>query len=201
MDLNKKKYTNREVCDMLKAYKTEYESRFFEMRTRITDLLNENSLLKTELESSLGKDELILAVLKRAEQTAIDLEKQSRIEYELEFERLKAFTQKWNSYFEKLKVKYPTSTNVKKAIKIKEKVKELSCSEVDAKTACSEIEKMIDGDKGIKQNSHKVFNPKAKMADYINSTEQNGFNLDEVLNPGELELEDLCKELGLIGEE
>ncbi len=186
---------------MLKAYKTEYESRFFEMRNRITDLLNENSLLKTELESTLGKDELILAVLKRAEQTALDLEKQSRIEYELEFERIKTFMQKWNSYFEKLKAKYPTSVNIKKAIKIKDKVEELSCAEIDGKTACNEIEKMLDGSKVSKQNSHKVFNPKAKMANYIASTEQNGFNLDEVLNPGELELEDLCKELGLIGEE
>ena len=44
----------------------------------------------------------------------------------------------------------------------------------------------------------KKFNPKAVISDYIVATENNGFNMDEVLNPGELRLEDLCKELGLI---
>ena len=42
------------------------------------------------------------------------------------------------------------------------------------------------------------FDPKSKIRDYIAATGDNGFNLDEVLNPGELQLEDLCKELGLI---
>ena len=45
-----------------------------------------------------------------------------------------------------------------------------------------------------------MFNPKKKIVDYIASTGDNGFNLDEVLNPGELQLEDLCKELGLMQE-
>ena len=49
--------------------------------------------------------------------------------------------------------------------------------------------------------NNKVFAPKEKIQDYIASTSDSGFNLDEVLNPGELELEDLCKELGLMEEE
>ena len=46
-----------------------------------------------------------------------------------------------------------------------------------------------------------TFNPKQKIKDYVVATSDSGFNLDEVLNPGKLELEDLCKELGLIEEE
>ena len=42
--------------------------------------------------------------------------------------------------------------------------------------------------------------PDKSIQDYIASTGDNGFNLDEVLNPGELKLEDLCKELGLLEE-
>ena len=37
-----------------------------------------------------------------------------------------------------------------------------------------------------------------KINDYIVATSDTEFNLDEVLNPGELDLEDLCKELGLM---
>ena len=201
MELNKKKYTSKEVYDMLKAYKTEYENRFLELRTRVSDLLKENSLLKSELESNMGKDELILAVLKRAEQTALDLEKQASLEYQLEFERLKSFAKKWNSYFENLKTKYPASTKVKKAIKIKDKLTDLAKNDIDGKKACLELEKLLDEDNKVKTaKKQKVFDPKSKMANYIASTEKNGFNMEEVLNPGKLELEDLCKELGLIEE-
>jgi len=193
LEFNKKKYTQKEVYEILNAYKKEYESRFLEMRSRITDLLKENSQLKAELESNLGKDELILAVLKRAEQTALDLQKQSQLEYELEIERLNGFSKKWDSYFNKIKAKYPTSTQVKKAIKINEKVKNVK-TDKSAKETCLELEKMIDGEKKDK----KPFNPKKKMADYISATEDGGFSMDEVLNPGKLELEALCKELGLL---
>ena len=44
-----------------------------------------------------------------------------------------------------------------------------------------------------------IFNPKKKIEEYV-SSETNGFNLEEVLNPGELDLGDLCKELGLTEE-
>ena len=45
------------------------------------------------------------------------------------------------------------------------------------------------------------FNPRKIMDNYVASVSENGFNLQDVLNPGELELEDICKELGLIEEE
>ena len=40
--------------------------------------------------------------------------------------------------------------------------------------------------------------PKERVNDFIAVTSDSGFNIDEVLNPGKLELEDLCKELGLM---
>ena len=52
----------------------------------------------------------------------------------------------------------------------------------------------------VKSKEMGEFNPKKIMDEYIATTGDNGFNLDEVLNPGELHLEDLCKELGLIEE-
>ena len=50
------------------------------------------------------------------------------------------------------------------------------------------------------KNSSVDFNPKAKIDESLAATSDNGFNLDEVLNPGTLHLEDLCKELGLLDE-
>ena len=44
------------------------------------------------------------------------------------------------------------------------------------------------------------FDPKKKISEYIAATDDSGFSMDEVLNPGKLQLEDLCKELGLLAE-
>ena len=43
--------------------------------------------------------------------------------------------------------------------------------------------------------------PKSKIEAFVAATSDNGFNLNEVLNPGELQLEDLCKELGTMEED
>ena len=79
---------------------------------------------------------------------------------------------------------------VKKAVKINQKIKNVNSE--NPKEAVAEIDELMTG--------AKAFNPKKKIVDYIAATGDNGFNLDEVLNPGELELEDLCKELGLMQE-
>ncbi len=194
LEFNKKKYTQKEVRDIFLAYKNEYESRFIELSSRISELVSENIRLKAEVEKKDEKESLILSVLKRAEQTALDLEKQANLEYELAFDRLKKFNEKWNSYFEKVKEKYPTSSQVKKAIKIKNKVTELSNSKISAKLACNNLELLIDEQESIK----KKFEPKKKLANYISASTNSGFNMDEVLNPGNLELEAICKELGLM---
>ena len=45
------------------------------------------------------------------------------------------------------------------------------------------------------------FDPKAVIGRYVEGEEESGFNLDEVLNPkGELDLEKLCRNLGLMDE-
>ena len=69
-----------------------------------------------------------------------------------------------------------------------------------------EMSVFYDEHKTIKDNvwnidDKMVFNPKSKIADYIVATDGSGFNMDEVLKPGELKLEDLCKELGLMDDE
>ena len=177
---------------MIEAYKAEYEKLMLEYRTRISDLLKENANLTERLNQATNRESLIIATLERAENTSQEIAKKAELEYSLEMQRLKKFTEKWEDYFNQLQEKYPLYPTTKKAIKIKDKVKELSKNS-NAKKAIEQIDSMIDGEK--------KFNPKQKIKDYVVATSESGFNLDEVLNPGKLELEDLCKELGLIEEE
>ena len=177
---------------MIEAYKAQYEKLILEYRTRISDLLKENSDLTEKLNQVSDRESLIIATLERAEKTSQEITQKAELEYSLEMQRIKKFTEKWDDYFNQLQEKYPLYPTTKKAIKIKDKVKELS-KKSNAKKAIEQLDSMID--------EKKKFNPKQKIKDYVVATSESGFNLDEVLNPGKLELEDLCKELGLIDEE
>ena len=206
MEFNKKKYSHKEVQLIFDAYRKEYEKRFEAYNQKIAEITKENNELRAQIMSSSEKEQLIIAVLKRAEKTALDLENQSKLEYELELERLRAFSEKWDTYFNKVKAKYPTSTGVKKAIKIKETTKTKNKS---AKQVIGEIDGMLDSTtsksnkkvaKTVESQQNKAFNPEQKIGEYIVATQSSGFNMDEVLNPGDIKLEDICKELGLIDE-
>ena len=192
MELKKRKYKRKEVSAMVDAYKGQYENLILEYRTRISELLKENSKLTTRVEEMSSKEPLVIAMLERAEKTSLEILEKAELQYSLEMERLKKFVENWNEYFKHLEEKYPLYPTTKKAIDIKDKVNAFS-KKSNAKKAIEEIGGMIEEEKS--------FNPKQKIKDYVVATSDNGFNLDEVLNPGKLELEDLCKELGLIEEE
>lgn len=190
LELNKNKYAKKEVLDILNAYKNEYEKRIAEQREIIYRLNEEIKGLNAISQSLKDKEQLILSTLVRAEKTAIDLQEQAEQQYALEIERLKKFTARWNNYFRELKEKYPMYSPTKKAMQLKKCVEEIPQSS-KAKDAILQIENILP-------EKAEKFDPKSKIRDYIAATGDNGFNLDEVLNPGELQLEDLCKELGLI---
>lgn len=192
MELNKKKYKKAEVEAIINAEKAKYESQIIELSDKIRDLIGENNDLKLELEIHTDREDLILSTLARAEITAKEIERNAELRYELEVERLKNFTQKWNDYFNELKDKYPLYPTIRKAVGVKEKFDSLTDSNAKPKDIIEQLDKDL--------NAKKKFDPKKKIEDYIATTEDNGFNMEEVLNPGSLKLEDLCKELGLIEE-
>lgn len=194
MELKKRKYKRAEVLAMIDAYRKEYETRLNEQKANIQELIKEKNLALNELHMIKERENLILLTLERAEKTACEIKEQAENEYALEIERLRAFSNKWESYFKKIKEKYPTSSAVKKAVSVKDKIDSNLKKGVKPKKIIEEV------DVAIGNNEKKKFNPKEKIRDYIAATSDNGFNLDEVLNPGDLQLEDLCKELGLIEE-
>lgn len=193
LEQKKKKYKKIEVESMLSAISNKYEQQLVEQKNKIRELIKENNDLKTSIESYKDKEELILLTLMRAEATANDIKKDAELQYSLELQRIKNFSKKWNGYFKELKEKYPLYPVVKKALNVVNKLEDLSGDDVTAKATINELDEMIDD--GVKK-----FNPKSKIKDYIVATKDGGFDMNEVLNPGALKLEDLCKELGLIEE-
>ena len=138
------------------------------------------------------KEGAISSALLKVEQLSLELNQKAQAQYNLEIERIKKFSLAWNDYFHALRERYPHYKPVQDALGV---VDELNNQDgKDAKATFEKIESRI-----VKENEK--FDPKLKIRDYIAATEDNGFNLDEVLNPGELQLEEICKELGLLGGE
>ena len=194
MELSKRKYKRIEVEQMIGAYKSQYENLILDLRSRISELDKENKALIEENEQNKNREALIIKALERAEESAEQIKEQAQLEYALELQRLSEFVRKWDRFFNNLKDKYSTCDTAKKALEIKE--------EVENASKTSNAKQVIEKLDGMITERTKDFNPKSKIKEYISATtSESGFNLNDVLNPGKLELEDLCKELGLIEEE
>lgn len=192
MELQKRKYKKHQVSKMIDAYKAEYEKLIAELRARNKQLAEENYALIDELGKIKEKEKLIVTTLERAEKTSSKIVDKAQEKYALEVQFIKEFHQKWQTYFNQLKKKYPMQSTAVQAIEIQKQTEKL------LKT--NNAKKIVEKLNGLVSKSDEKFNPKQKINDYIVATSDNGFNLDEVLNPGNLELEDLCKELGLMEE-
>ncbi len=197
IQLVKSKYKKNEVQAIISRIESEYEIRISEQRNKIKELLRDNNELRTKIEEYTEKESLIVKAVIRSEQLVEENSNKVEALYQLELERLKKFFDKWNGYFKELKEKYPLNPVMKNAIDIKDTLVKNSLSGKKAKEIIEELDTKID----IKGSQKNKFDPKSRIKDYIAATNEGGFNMDEVLNPGALKLEDICKELGLIEED
>lgn len=180
------------IADELKR---DYEEKLVEQKGRIAELVRENEKYQTELAEYLDKDKEISDALKNAQVYSSEQKRKASEEYALTTGYLKSFIEKWKSYFDMLLEKYPMYPLVVNAEKLREKVSAI-LNEKSGEDAITAVSNELDAISG----SAAEFDPKRKIADYIAATDDSGFNMEEVLNPGKLQLEDLCKELGLLAE-
>lgn len=193
MELEKKKYARIEVQQIIDKYVLSYENKLAEQKSRISELLQDNKSMSEQLAAYQYKDKLIAEAVKKSEEYLENSKKDAEKLYALNTEYLKVFRDKWQRYFDYLTDKYPKYEVVKNANKIKAKL-DIILSDKIGREVVEELSVMIGKD------NDGVFDPKSKISEYIATSGENGFNMEEVLNPGELHLEDICKELGLLDE-
>lgn len=192
MELDKKKYKAEEVQSLLDKLKTEYNGKLAERNEEIFELNGKLKRMRAELESFKNRDSLISSSLQAAEEQAEKIRETERLQYELALARLNDFQLKWESYFEYLFEKYPYYKITEQTLNIAVRLKQVLGSGEAAIEKLGKLDDLIERETAAAQ-----FNPKEKIERYIEN-DVNGFNLEEVLNPGELQLEDLCRELGLM---
>ena len=190
LDLDKKKYSRKEVESLITSLSREYEEKLAEKDIRIKELSSENSDYAALVDFFKDKDRAVSLALEKAEEYAENTRKKADMQYILAIETVKKFSAKWSSYFAFLKEKYPMYPAVKNAIDCKDRLIGIVRTE-KPQQAIAATESLFNNGTDIN-----VFDPKSKILDYVNG-ENNGFDMEEVLNPGELSLEELCKEMGL----
>ncbi len=197
VELVKRKYHRKEVEEIINNVSAEHKNLLLENKQLIEELKEENEKLKVRLQELSEKESSITLALAMAEKQAEEIISTANLRYALEVERLKTFATKWNEYFNYVAEKYPYYPAITQAKEIYIKLKKVLNGKEDK--IIESLEKELPN---MQTQSKKgaTFNPKQKIEEYVSATED-GFDLEKVLNPGELHLEDLCKELGLMEEE
>lgn len=194
LSLTKRKYKKDEVEFLLTEKDRIFGEEVQTLKAAIGELKSENEKLSKQLASYVEKSALIESAIVDSRAKAEEIEKKAKLRYSLATEKLKNFSKKWNDYFNYLVKKYPLYSVAQKSAELGRKIDEvLSCG--DDENAIEVLNE--DLDELLSGVGNKVFDPKEKIREYVAATSDNGFDLNEVLNPGELKLEDLCKELGL----
>ena len=193
MEFVKKKYKRAEIEDIFSAIDSDFKGKLSDAKEEIESLKKEIANLNTKLSEYEGREKEIAETLRLAKEKAEEVVNEAQLKYAAEMKSLRNFADKWRSYFKYLRDKYPLYPAVK-----------------DAEKVYSEIEKAIEFNdsvlavktlEGVFEDKNGEFNPKEKIYEYIkNNTEDGEFDMDKVLNPGDIRLEDICKELGLTEE-
>ena len=212
MELTKRKYSRAETERLLSALAFDYENELNRQKQRITELIEQNEEYEKKLSYYLEKETLITETIKNATKKSQEILDEANLLYRLEVERLKLFSTKLNEFCEKNLKNF----SVEKGVSIKtanSRLKSLLNSDKATKTKIIDAEKIvsntkINGDKPNKTTKKRKknttekpsFNPRKIIEAYIASTESGAFNMDDVLNPKDIDLEALCCEMGLIKE-
>ena len=188
MKINKIKYNKQEVLDLMGEQKGDYEIILGEQKNVIQRLKADVKRLSAELEAYR-----ITLTLRSSEEKAEETRRLSELQYAAEVRRLTEFRARWKIYFGALTESYPEGAAAESAALL------------------SRMDEILGGDGSDREKVEKLnlavggirvkFDPKAKIESYLDAAEDEtacAFDMNEVLNPGELDLEELCKEMGLM---
>lgn len=126
-------------------------------------------------------------IIENAKTRAKIITNSARAQYKTEVDVLKLFIERWNSFVNDTVKSYP-SDKTRKLVAVADMIKEIlqndDASTVSNKAKIDQIYKLTEG---FVKESRSLY-----------GVSESGFNMDDVLNPkGDLDLMELCKELGV----
>ena len=211
-DIKRKGYSVEQVDAYIKSLQDASKQK----DDKIYSLSLEIESLKQKLGKLEGKRELIVKAIYSALNKAEQIERLTKVKYDAEMARLKAFHEKWTAYYDKLLEKYPMDDDLMavgafnremsetlsgpKAQKMSEEQR-LSDKNTDGFDPIKGIKEYLDDDyiaatrpaKGSKAYSSGV----AVLNPALIEPSDSGFSFEEALNPTD-DLKDIMKDLGIL---
>ncbi len=184
-----KKITQQEAEKLIAGIREAYEIKIRQLNYRLDGLTAENRSLRASLAEYKEKEGKIGKAIVAAEEKGEEIVNLYRMSAETELNTLRLFADKWKRLAAQMAGAIPAS-EAKKYAEFAENLSALLGKE--------------RGRFGVEDGnvaSLEKFDPKAVIEKYVEGEEETGFNLDDVINPkGELDLEKLCRNLGLMDE-
>ena len=196
MELTKRKYNRAEVQEIINKISEQYEQGNNELKEKVVELFDANKRLLSENDLLKSQSDSVVKALSDARDRASQIENSAVEKYNATLLSLKNFLIKWKVYFDYLSEKYPYYQTSTQSLRLINNLRVVLDGNSLDQSSISSLDNELS--KNMIKVGLKV--PDKSIQDYIASTGDNGFNLDEGLNPGELKLEDLGKELGLLEE-
>lgn len=187
----RRKFKQQEVEKLISELRETYENKIRQLETRNEGLVSENRTLRASLAELKNRENKVGKAIVDAEAKGEEIKEFYRMSAETEWKTLQLFAEKWKKLAEQMEGVIPKGD-----------------AEKYAKFA-DDLAALLGKDKGapiLKEAAREepsereeAFDPKAVIGKYIESEEETGFRLEDVLNPkGELDLARLCRGLGLM---
>lgn len=197
--LEKKGYSKLEVDAYLNLVKSEREA-LNSKSIRLEELKAENAKLKAEINVLKTRENSVNDALMTAIEKAKEMDYSTKIRFALEGERIKLFRQKWINFCDKerqnLKLQDKKGLITNQLLEIENEIINVMGKDLNL-VPTKGVEP--DVDKQYLEESKRILNKAKKMTASESRIEENlpkEFDLNDLDNPPNLE--DLCKQLGLI---
>ena len=182
-----KKITQQEAEKLIAGIREAYEIKIRQLNYRLEGLTAENRSLRASLAELKGREGKVGKAIVAAEEKGEEIVRLYRMSAETELNTLRLFAEKWKRLAGQMAGAIPAS-EAKKYADFAENLSALLGQERGRFG--------VEEERGAEQEP---FDPKAVIEKYVEGEEETGFNLDDVINPkGELDLEKLCRNLGLM---
>ena len=183
-----KKFTQQEVEKLIAGLREAYDIKIRQLNYRLEGLVSENRSLRASLAEYKDKESKVSRAIVAAEEKGEEIKAFYRMSAETEWKTLRLFADKWKRLAAQMEELYPGGETRKYTMFAENLSALLGRSRAFAPQ-----------EEPSAPPPAETFDPKAVIERYVEGEEETGFNLDDVINPkGELDLEKLCRSLGLM---
>lgn len=188
-----KKFTQQETEKLIAGIREAYEIKIRQLNYRLDGLVSENRSLRASLAEYKSREGRVGRAIVAAEEKGEEIRELYRMSAETELRTLRLFADKWKKLAAQMAEVFPKG----EAEKYAGFADDLAALLGKERFALPEEEEAPPA-----PAAEGKFDPKVVIEKYVEGEEETGFNLDDVLNPkGKLDLEKLCRSLGLMEEE